>query len=62
MCESPIDRLELGEADTILDYRHFSWSSPQILSIGPAMLTGATLVLAGSSRRRGSSTGCATIA
>jgi acyl-coenzyme A synthetase/AMP-(fatty) acid ligase len=46
MCESPIDRLELGEADTILDYRHFSWSSPQILSIGPAMLTGATLVFA----------------
>jgi len=46
MCESPVDRLELGEADTILDYRHFSWSSPQILSIGPTMLTGATLVLA----------------
>ena len=46
MCESPTDRLELTEADTILDYRHFSWSSPQILSIGPAMLTGATLVLA----------------
>jgi long-chain acyl-CoA synthetase len=46
MCESPIDRLEIGEADTILDYRHFSWSSPQILSIGPSMLTGATLVLA----------------
>jgi acyl-coenzyme A synthetase/AMP-(fatty) acid ligase len=47
MCESPVDRLELGEGDTILDYRHFSWSSPQILSIGPALLTGATLVLAG---------------
>src|SRR5262245_22686219 len=46
MCESPVDRLELGEADTILDYRHFSWSSPQILSVGPAMQTGATLVLA----------------
>jgi len=46
MSESTIDRLELGEVDTILDYRHFSWSSPQILSIGPAMLTGATLVLA----------------
>jgi long-chain acyl-CoA synthetase len=46
MCESPVDRLELGEADTILDYRHFSWSSPQILSIGPSLLTGATLVLA----------------
>jgi long-chain acyl-CoA synthetase len=46
MSESPTDRLELTEADTILDYRHFSWSSPQILSIGPTMLTGATLVLA----------------
>src|SRR5262245_23788826 len=45
MCESPVDRLELGEADTILDYRHFSWSSPQILSVGPTMQTGATLVL-----------------
>ena len=46
MCESPTDRLEIGDGDTILDYRHFSWSSPQILSIGPSMLTGATLVLA----------------
>src|SRR5437899_1656577 len=46
MCESPADRLEISQADTILDYRHFSWSSPQILSVGPTMLTGATLVLA----------------
>ncbi len=46
MSESPTDRLEITDADTILDYRHFSWSSPQILSIGPALLTGATLVLA----------------
>jgi acyl-coenzyme A synthetase/AMP-(fatty) acid ligase len=46
MCESPVDRLEISQADTILDYRHFSWSSPQILSVGPTMLTGATLVLA----------------
>jgi long-chain acyl-CoA synthetase len=46
MSESPVDRLGLTEADTILDYRHFSWSSPQILSIGPTLLTGATLVLA----------------
>ena len=46
MSESPADRLEMSEADTILDYRHFSWSSPQILSIGPTMQTGATLVLA----------------
>lgn len=28
------------------EYRHFSWSSPQILSIGPSMQTGAALVLA----------------
>jgi long-chain acyl-CoA synthetase len=46
MCESTVDRLGITEADTILDYRHFSWSSPQILSIGPTVLTGATLVLA----------------
>jgi acyl-coenzyme A synthetase/AMP-(fatty) acid ligase len=46
MSESAVDRLGLSEADTILDYRHFSWSSPQILSIGPALQTGATLVLA----------------
>ncbi|PYM14083.1 MAG: hypothetical protein DMD81_19070 [Candidatus Rokuibacteriota bacterium] len=46
MTESPVDRLEITAADTILDYRHFSWSSPQILSIGPTMQTGATLVLA----------------
>jgi long-chain acyl-CoA synthetase len=46
MCESTVDRLGITEADTILDYRHFSWSSPQILSIGPSVLTGATLVLA----------------
>jgi len=46
MCESPVDRLGLTDADTILDYRHFSWSSPQILSIGPSLLAGARLVLA----------------
>jgi acyl-coenzyme A synthetase/AMP-(fatty) acid ligase len=46
MSESPIERLGLTEADTILDYRHFSWSSPQILSIGPSLQTGGTLVLA----------------
>ncbi|PWU24807.1 MAG: hypothetical protein C5B48_04520 [Candidatus Rokuibacteriota bacterium] len=46
MSESPIERLALTEADAILDYRHFSWSSPQILSIGPSLQTGATLVLA----------------
>jgi long-chain acyl-CoA synthetase len=46
MSESSVDRLEITEADTILDYRHFSWSSPEILSIGPSVQTGASLVLA----------------
>lgn len=46
MNESTIERLEITESDRILDYRHFSWSSPQILSIGPSIQTGATLVLA----------------
>jgi acyl-coenzyme A synthetase/AMP-(fatty) acid ligase len=46
MSESSVDRLEITAADTMLDYRHFSWSSPLILSIGPTMQTGATLVLA----------------
>ena len=46
MSESSVERLQITDTDTILDYRHFSWSSPQILSIGPSVLTGATLVLA----------------
>jgi long-chain acyl-CoA synthetase len=46
MSESTVERLRLTEADTILDYRHFSWSSPQILSIGPTLQTGGRLVLA----------------
>lgn len=46
MSESSVERLEITGADTILDYRHFSWSSPTILSIGPSLQTGATLVLA----------------
>ena len=46
MSESSVDRLQITEADIVLDYRHFSWSSPSILSIGPTMQTGATLVLA----------------
>lgn len=44
--ESTVDRLEVTEADTILDYRHFSWSSPQIASIGPSIQAGSTLVFA----------------
>lgn len=46
MSESPVERLGITEADRILDYRHFSWSSPQILSIGPSIQAGATLVFA----------------
>ncbi len=46
MSESTIDRLQISAADTVLDYRHFSWSSPQILSIGPCLQIGARLVLA----------------
>src|SRR2546428_5287180 len=37
---------ESAGPNPILHCRHFSWSSPQILSIGPTMQTGATLVLA----------------
>ncbi len=40
-----IDRLGITEQDTILDYRAYSWLSPQILSILVTMQAGATLVL-----------------
>jgi acyl-coenzyme A synthetase/AMP-(fatty) acid ligase len=40
-----IERLDITEQDTILDYRAYSWLSPQILSILVTMQAGATLVL-----------------
>jgi len=40
-----IERLGITEQDTILDYRAYSWLSPQILSILVTMQAGATLVL-----------------
>ncbi len=40
-----INRLGITEQDTILDYRAYSWLSPQILSILVTMQAGATLVL-----------------
>jgi acyl-coenzyme A synthetase/AMP-(fatty) acid ligase len=40
-----IERLGITEQDTILDYRAYSWLSPQILSILVTMQGGATLVL-----------------
>ena len=41
-----VDRLKITEQDVILDYRAYSWNSPQILSILPSLYTGATLVFA----------------
>src|SRR5437016_8695892 len=29
MSESPVDRLEITDRDTMLDYRHFSWRSEE---------------------------------
>ncbi len=40
-----IERLSITEQDTVLDYRAYSWLSPQILSILVTMQAGATLVL-----------------
>jgi len=39
-----IDRLKVTERDVILDYRAYSWLSPQVLSIQPSLIAGATLV------------------
>ncbi|MBU2607995.1 MAG: acyl--CoA ligase [Chloroflexi bacterium] len=39
-----IDRFKVTERDVILDYRAYSWASPQVLSIIPSLMTGATLV------------------
>lgn len=39
-----VDRFKVTERDVILDYRAYSWASPQVLSIVPSLMTGATLV------------------
>ncbi|MFC1906470.1 class I adenylate-forming enzyme family protein [Chloroflexota bacterium] len=41
-----VDRMHLTERDVILEYRAYSWASPQSMTILPSVLTGATLVLA----------------
>ena len=46
MAAETIDRLKVTEKDVVLDYRAYSWNSPQILSILPTLITGATLVFA----------------
>jgi acyl-coenzyme A synthetase/AMP-(fatty) acid ligase len=46
MGDAMADRLGLGEADRMLDYRVLSWASPQVMSFGPTLLAGASYVLA----------------
>jgi acyl-coenzyme A synthetase/AMP-(fatty) acid ligase len=46
MCRAMVERLRLTEADRILECRALSWASPQVLSLGPTLQTGARLVLA----------------
>ena len=38
--------MKISERDIILDYRAYSWASPQCMSILPSLMTGATLVFA----------------
>ena len=46
MVAEVIDRLKITAKDRILEYRAYSWASPQLLTILSSMVTGATLVLA----------------
>jgi acyl-CoA synthetase (AMP-forming)/AMP-acid ligase II len=46
MVQEVVDRFEIGETDRVLEYRAYSWESPQLLGIGSTLHTGATLVLA----------------
>lgn len=46
MVNEVIDRLSISEKDRILEYRAYSWASPQLLTILSSMVTGATLILA----------------
>jgi acyl-coenzyme A synthetase/AMP-(fatty) acid ligase len=52
MGRSLVERLGISAADRILEYRALSWASPQCLSLGPTIQTGATLVLAPRFSRR----------
>lgn len=44
IAEEVIDKIGMTEEDKILEYRAYSWASPQTLSIFPTMHSGATLV------------------
>lgn len=46
MCRATVERLGLTEAERMLEYRAMSWESPQVLSLGPTLQTGAGLVIA----------------
>ena len=46
MVQEVVDRFEIGPDDRVLEYRAYSWESPQLLCIGATHHTGATLVLA----------------
>jgi acyl-coenzyme A synthetase/AMP-(fatty) acid ligase len=46
MARSPAERLGLGPGDRLLEYRALSWASAQVVSLGPTLQTGTTLVLA----------------
>jgi acyl-coenzyme A synthetase/AMP-(fatty) acid ligase len=46
MVNEVIDMLWITDADRILEYRAYSWASPQLLTILSSMVTGATLILA----------------
>jgi acyl-coenzyme A synthetase/AMP-(fatty) acid ligase len=52
MGRSLVERLGITEADRILECRALAWASPQCLSLGPTIQTGATLVLASHFSRR----------
>jgi acyl-coenzyme A synthetase/AMP-(fatty) acid ligase len=52
MGRSLVERLGITEADRILECRALAWASPQCLSLGPTIQTGATLILASHFSRR----------
>jgi len=52
MARSIVERLGLGDADRLLEYRALSWASPQVLTLGPSLQAGAGLVLAPRFSRR----------
>ncbi len=52
MARSLVERLGITDADRILESRALSWASPQCLSVGPTLQTGATLILAPRFSRR----------